>query len=324
MTPSPVPSATDRASGLSIAALVVGIFALCIPGGVCIAIPLSIVALVKAGPSASSRNFAIGGLIASLLGVVTVGIIAAIAIPNFIKFNSRARAAECRAVLKGAYVAARAQYAEKDAFTLDAQELLPSEPNRRYVYVLGPKPEHVVPATHREAKVDPNEARAAVARFTAVGLVGRCPECAVTFACAGSTDADPELDVWSVSTADRTTGSGVAIAAGEVFHHFDDTTDAENGSAGPPKVGAAPGTGRDDAPAPEAEAAAEAPREFKDLPLADFQPSPELQAFLDAQGLKSTKDVLAVDPAKVPRAVRDELDEFMTLSGAHWGHPKEK
>ncbi len=334
MTPSPTPSATDRASGLSIAALVVGIFGICIPGVPCIAIPLGIFAVIKADNS-SSRGFAIGGLVASFLGMVTLGVVAAIAVPNFMAFNTRARGAECRTALRSAYSMARAQFAEKDAYTLDAAELLPAAANRRYVYVLGPKAEHLVPATHRDAAVDPNEARATVSRFAAVGLVGRCPDCAVTFACAGNIDSDPDLDVWSVSTGDRKTLTGVSIAPGEVFHHADDATDADNGSAGPPSVGKAAGMPTDTTPTDDRErphgglvdepaAAPDAPKPFTDLPLLGFAPSPELQEFLDSKGLKTTKDVLAVDPQSVPVSVRDELDEFMTEAGARWAHPKEK
>lgn len=322
MTPSPTPTAASGASALSIAALVVGIVSLCIPGLLCIGVPLGIFAIVRA-QDGNSRGFAIAGLVTSVLGIFTVGIVAAIAIPNFIKFGSRSRQAECKTVLRGAYTSARAEFAERDSYSLDPALLLGPDPHRRYAYVLGPKAEHFVAPTHPEAKgLEADEVRARVSALVPTGLFGRCPGCAVTFACAGNVDSDPDLDVWSISTETRTARGGRMVPAGEVFHHYDDSTDRDEGPLGPPAVKAA--AAPPSAPTPGAQgtdpAGEAAPRAFKDLPLAGFEPSPELQRFFDTHHLKTTKDVLAVDPAKVPADVRDELGEFMDLAGATWGH----
>ena len=46
--------------------------------------------------------------------------------------------------------------------------------------------------------------------------------CGVTMVCVGNIDSDDTLDVWSVSTIDRTSPDGVPIAAGTPFQHTND------------------------------------------------------------------------------------------------------
>ena len=50
-----------------------------------------------------------------------------------------------------------------------------------------------------------------------VGLSGTCPACEVTIACVGNLDADPEVDVWTISTKDRP-----EAARGTPIHHLKD------------------------------------------------------------------------------------------------------
>ena len=50
-----------------------------------------------------------------------------------------------------------------------------------------------------------------------VGLQGTCPDCNVTIACVGNLDADPEVDVWTISTKDRP-----EAARGTPIHHLKD------------------------------------------------------------------------------------------------------
>ncbi len=50
-----------------------------------------------------------------------------------------------------------------------------------------------------------------------VGLSGTCPACELTVACVGNLDADPEVDVWTISTKDRP-----GAARGTPIHHVKD------------------------------------------------------------------------------------------------------
>lgn len=49
------------------------------------------------------------------------------------------------------------------------------------------------------------------------GLRGECPHCEVVIACVGNLDDDDDVDVWTVSTADRP-----EAARGTPFHHLKD------------------------------------------------------------------------------------------------------
>lgn len=50
-----------------------------------------------------------------------------------------------------------------------------------------------------------------------LGRNGTCPDCDWLIAAVGNVDADPELDVWSAATAERTV-DGKCVAACEPFH----------------------------------------------------------------------------------------------------------
>ncbi|MDP2269121.1 MAG: hypothetical protein Q8K32_00235 [Archangium sp.] len=50
-----------------------------------------------------------------------------------------------------------------------------------------------------------------------VGLSGTCPSCEVTIACVGNLDEDPDVDVWTISTADR-----AGASRGTPIHHLKD------------------------------------------------------------------------------------------------------
>jgi type IV pilus assembly protein PilA len=54
-----------------------------------------------------------------------------------------------------------------------------------------------------------------------LGITGTCPNCSITIACVSNLDSDDELDVRSISTADRTI-DGERVEAGTVYVHSDD------------------------------------------------------------------------------------------------------
>jgi type IV pilus assembly protein PilA len=77
-------------------------------------------------------------LIELMIVVAIIGILAAIAIPNFIKFQARSKQGEARANLKGYYTAEKAFYQNQDAYNAD-MSIIGFSPERgnRYTYWLG-------------------------------------------------------------------------------------------------------------------------------------------------------------------------------------------
>src|SRR5262249_18898306 len=78
-------------------------------------------------------------LIELMIVVAIIGILAAIAIPNFIKFQARSKQSEAKANLKAIFTAQKAFFQEKDRFsTLTGEVGFEPERNNRYAYFLAP------------------------------------------------------------------------------------------------------------------------------------------------------------------------------------------
>jgi len=77
-------------------------------------------------------------LIELMIVVAIIGILAAIAIPNFIKFQARSKQGEARANLKGYFTAEKSYYQDSNAFCSD-MTVVGYEPERgnRYTYDFG-------------------------------------------------------------------------------------------------------------------------------------------------------------------------------------------
>ncbi len=177
---------------------------------------------------------AVGGLSA----ICCIGTLAAIAVPNFIKFGARAKQAEVRSNLKALFTAERAHFMEHDAYTESFEELnfIPERGNR-YRYVLSTSGELLVPGApdggqHSSVGADqrnsPAPDNAALFRgipaslLSELGLKGDCPaSCRITAVAVANLDADATVDVWSVSTEARTI-DGQLVAAGVPHKHVDD------------------------------------------------------------------------------------------------------
>lgn len=149
------------------------------------------------------------------------GILAAIAIPNFVKYQARAKMSECKTNLKALYTAQRTHFAEKDDYGDTAEDVaFTTSGSTRYTYFGGP--EFILPATHVEAVEATEDQLPPLAGDSLPGVEGECPaDCQFTAACAGNIDFDETLDVWSISTGAREK-NGQTIAPGEPFHEVDD------------------------------------------------------------------------------------------------------
>ena len=171
-------------------------------------------------------------LIIGLVGVAgcvpCTGILAGIAIPNFLKFQARSKQTECKVNLKALYAAQQAYFDEKKAYAPELADVgFSPEPGNRYAYLTSLEGRFVDRATAaRESMAPLDEAtvRAAVENL-GVGIEGECPECALTAACVGNIDGDETLDVWTVSSLVRTTSDGQQVPPGTPFQHVDDVVE---------------------------------------------------------------------------------------------------
>jgi len=244
LPPPPPPPQAPASSALPIVAMVLGLVGLCFPPLACVAVPLGIVGIVSA-----LRNPAYGRLAFSIVAVVvpvlSIPIYAAIAIPNFIRYQARSKQTECKMNLKAALTAEKSAFAEYDKYDVHPAKVgFAPERGNRYLYRFdsqgrlarpGETGEDLVgigPDTERHHDVSAasvEQLDRAVAQYAGpLGLEGTCPDCSITMACAGNVDGDAEVDVWSVSTKDRVASDGKPIPAGQLHHDYDDVTDRPN------------------------------------------------------------------------------------------------
>jgi type II secretory pathway pseudopilin PulG len=146
-----------------------------------------------------------------------VGILAAIAIPNFMKYQARAKQTECKVGIRSAYTAETSYYLDQQQYSEEPEKIGFIHDGRRAVFVFS--------AAGKGAGETP-EAQAARAHVTGtLGVQGQCPDCQITIACAANIDNDPQIDVWSVSSVDRVGRHGQPIPAGTPYNDFNDMTD---------------------------------------------------------------------------------------------------
>jgi type IV pilus assembly protein PilA len=221
--PPPPSMNQQRTSGLAIASMVCGLLScLCVPAPV--AMVLGIVALVQMGkdPNLKGKGFAIAGIVLPV--VMSLLILPAIAIPNFMKFQARSKQSECRINLKAISVAQRSYEAEHNELT-DNAELLNWQPDgkRRYSYVFSSSPAEPggMIAGDPDDAPTPQTIRDALSRPLAGGAQIGLNDGVWTGVCAGNIDRDDTMDVWSISSADRDGPKG-KIAAWELYNDVSD------------------------------------------------------------------------------------------------------
>lgn len=167
-----------------------------------------------------------------------VGILAAIAIPNFIKFQAKSKQAEARMNLKAAYAAERAYFGMNEKYSEDIGEVgFSPEPGNRYLYAFSTEGQlrkageltnthtGVLADTTRFPTIDNEALEKGVpqAVWDETGVTGECPkDCGITIVASGNIDGDADVDVWSISTKDRVI-DGRTVPAGTPFNHVDDT-----------------------------------------------------------------------------------------------------
>ncbi len=123
-------------------------------------------------------------LVELMIVVAIIGILAAIAIPNYFVYQTKAKQTEASTSLKSVFTAEVSFFGEANRYTASFTELgWVAEPNRRFTYDLGGTTTGRTPASVCAARV----AGVAMVDFTAQ-------------AC-GQIDGDPTIDDWIIDSS---------------------------------------------------------------------------------------------------------------------------
>ena len=152
-------------------------------------------------------------LIELMIVVAIIGILAAIAIPNFIKFQARSKQSEARTNLKAAFTAAKSKFAETNSydklvFSLVGANKIPMgfapEKNRRYAYASG-----------FAGDVIDCDATGALCKGN---ICGGCTYAAqaptqfnFVYAAYGNVDGEPKEDMWNIDEANQIINAKITI-----------------------------------------------------------------------------------------------------------------
>jgi type IV pilus assembly protein PilA len=128
----------------------------------------------------SARGFT---LIELMIVVAIIGILAAIAVPNFVKFTARARQSEVKSNLKGFSTAAKSYFAEQATFVCGDCGFQPEQGNR-YSYDWGNNAKFARTANTTDTCA-PTAATQAQNAFSATG--------------AANIDSDATCDQWNIN-----------------------------------------------------------------------------------------------------------------------------
>ena len=167
-------------------------------------------------------------LIELMIVVAIIGILAAIAIPNFIRFQARSKQSEAKTNLKAIFTAQKAFFQEKDRFSsLTGEVGFEPERNNRYAYFLAAsgtiedRTNSVITqaTTYTGIQVDVfkygtafQQTYAATACGSAAA-VGAPPTPLFVATAQGNIDADATMDQWSISSNSRVFTAGTNCTA---------------------------------------------------------------------------------------------------------------
>ena len=155
-----------------------------------------------------SRGFT---LIELMIVVAIIGILAAIAIPNFIKFQAKSKQSEAKTNLKAIFTAEKAYFGERDKFSTDFSVVgYQPEKGNRYTFTVGGTTNILTDAVRFPVLPLAGVASTVLAPSTATigvpGVGGACPTCVFEAEAYGNVDNDSTSDSWTIGSDTNTVG----------------------------------------------------------------------------------------------------------------------
>ncbi|MBN8465875.1 prepilin-type N-terminal cleavage/methylation domain-containing protein [Corallococcus exiguus] len=154
-------------------------------------------------------------LIELMIVVAIIGILAAIAIPNFMRFQAKSKQSEAKTNLKALYTSQKAYFGEKDTYIIDFKKLgFTPEAGNRYSYGLADcdEPSTVADRAYTTGCIGQDIARfknapGSGSQALSAGVkptVDDCPSCDFNATAFGNVDNDDNADTWGITSAATT------------------------------------------------------------------------------------------------------------------------
>jgi type IV pilus assembly protein PilA len=167
-------------------------------------------------------------LIELMIVVAIIGILAAIAIPNFIRFQARSKQSEAKTNLKAIFTAQKAYFGEKDKYVENFKVIgFDPEAGNRYNYRISAaacNPQTVANRSYTDGCIGADSSKYSGTPNGTVpltpGVTGACPNCNFRAVAAGNVDNDSDFDHWGLTsiatgeTLGSTCGIDTAVVAG--------------------------------------------------------------------------------------------------------------
>lgn len=161
----------------------------------------------------------------TLLGLSALGLLclcpAWSAWHNFKTIGVRSKGAEARTTVRAL---CEAQRAKPDAGTPVALDPIPD--HNRYAYFSAPGVPGQPARSSAERPLTEQDLPPVFAGGLVLGPNGTCPDCSWLVAAVANIDNDPDVDVWSAATRERTAADGQRVAPCEAVHEVDDVAPA--------------------------------------------------------------------------------------------------
>jgi type IV pilus assembly protein PilA len=155
-------------------------------------------------------------LIELMIVVAIIGILAAIAIPNFIRFQAKSKQSEAKTNLKAVFTAQRAYFGEKDRYGSSFDKIgFQPEKGNRYTYTMGAATIGTDTARFSApGAIEGNFSVTGPATSTVTGVQGSCPSCVFAATAHGNVDNDSASDSWVIASDTVSSSTSGESAAG--------------------------------------------------------------------------------------------------------------